>query len=123
MVTHSTASSEMIVAGLSDSTLGSRIDRVVSLAPCMFLDLLNFELPIGDRPSAEALFGILAQYDINTLFGPFFKEELETKMCPTNLEFCQILLGINETYMTNYPAGGSKKNFSHFLQMSIEKRF
>ena len=52
VVTHSTGVSEVITAALSDTTFSSRVDRVVALAPCTFLNLNNFELPIGDRPSA-----------------------------------------------------------------------
>ena len=59
VVSHSTAITEVIAAGLNDPKLGSTIDRVVALAPCMFLNLRDFELPIGDRPSAQALFGLL----------------------------------------------------------------
>ena len=96
VVCHSTGATEIMQSAVSDPMFNSKVERIVTLAPCYFINMNNFELPLQDRPSAEAFFGLLDTYGIATLWGPVFAEELRQKMCPTNEFYCNILLGLNE---------------------------
>lgn len=92
VITHGSAVTQTAKASLVDPLTSDRVDRVVSVAPCFFLDMNTYDLPIGDAPSAQYFFSLLAEYDIQTLWGEIFKGEVEAKMCPTAPAQCAVLL-------------------------------
>jgi len=123
ILSHGTGITQATKASLSDPLLPDRVDRVVSLAPCFFIDMIAYELPIGDRPSAEAFFGLLSTYDIKTLWGPIFEAEVDSKMCPSNPSTCAILKQLNAIYGGNYAGSGSMKHYEHLFELGIERKY
>ena len=107
---------------VSDVDMVKKVDRVVALAPCFYLDLGKFEIALNDKPSAVGFTKLLDDYGIDTLFGDTFEDELDAKMCPTEPNICANLKGLNTAVKSEYPDNSSTKNFEHLVQLSLEKR-
>jgi len=70
IVTHSSGSNSALVLAAADPALQDKVDRIVSLAPCLEAEIDNFWLPLKDLSSIAMFYDLLASNGIHSLFGP-----------------------------------------------------
>lgn len=109
IMTHKEGVQQATVAILNDANLAKKVDRVVALAPCYFMNPINYEIPLNDIQSIEFLRQTYINYGLSTIWGPIFEQELDAKVCPTDPSLCAILKGINSAVGSNFPSSTSYK--------------
>ena len=70
IVTHSSGSNSALVLAAADPALQDKVDRIVSLAPCLEAEIDNFWLPLKDLSSIAMFYDLLASNGVYSLFGP-----------------------------------------------------
>lgn len=83
LVTHSTGANAALVLAASDPLFSERVERIVTLAPCLLTNLDKFWLPLKDIESVEIFYSYMGMYGVTSLFGPHHNEEV-SEFCVAN---------------------------------------
>lgn len=71
VVTHSTGANQILVAAQDPSTgLDIKVGQILTIAPCLNINILDFWLPLKDLASVQAFYTAMAEFGITNLFGP-----------------------------------------------------
>lgn len=76
VVTHSTGSSPALLAAIKDLTMQEKMARLVTFAPCYFVNMDVIEVNLREPQSAQYFFTLLRDTGITTMFGPKFSLEV-----------------------------------------------
>ena len=71
VVTHSTAANQILVAAQDpEAALDTKVGSIVTIAPCLNININEFWLPLRDLASIQAFYASMSQFGITNLFGP-----------------------------------------------------
>ena len=79
IITHGTGGSAALVAASDpDLILADKVGQIVTVAPCMVVNIDEFWLPVRDLASIDAFYASLAEFNINSLFSAGMDPNLES---------------------------------------------
>lgn len=118
MVAHSAAANAAMVMA-SEQNIDAKVDRIVTLAPCLQINGLEWFFPNNDMTSVEMVYGFFEEANINSLFTPAHTTE--------TAGFCEgVYAQLCNAYLRNNNPDrkpNSKKFFEHLHQNSATMRF
>ena len=121
VVSHSTGASMAISGASLNPMIDEKVSRIVTLAPCYYLDLNAVEINLNDPQSQVYFFNLLRDNNITTFFGDKFAEDVQNTICqvPENDQLCQYLLLLNKD-VANYGGNMSAMQFGHIIQLGVQ---
>lgn len=118
LVAHSGAANAAMVMA-SELSMDNKVERIVTLAPCLQINSMDWFFPNNDMTSLEMVFGFFEQANINCLFTPSHTTETADFCAGTYAQLCNAYLRNNNPDLK----AGSKKFFEHVHQNSATYRF
>ena len=78
LVTHSTAAnSALVLASNLEKNISERVSKIVTLAPCLSVNITDFWLPLRDLASIAAFYELIDSYGFYDFFGADMEEKTE----------------------------------------------
>lgn len=113
MVAHSGAANAAMVMA-SELNMDSKVDRIVTLAPCLQINAFDWFFPNNDMMSVNMVYGFFEQAGINSLFSPSHTLETADFCAGAYAQLCNAYLRNNNPDMKP----NSKQFFEHLHQNS-----
>lgn len=80
-MTHSSAANSSLVLAVNESKqLSQKVAQIVTLAPCLRINIDNFWLPAKDLASIAAFYSMLDLFNIHSMFGTDMENQISA-MC------------------------------------------
>ena len=114
VVTHSSGANQILVAAQDPTTaLDTKVSKIVTIAPCLNININEFWLPLRDIASVQAFYAAMAQFGITNLFGPDTEAMIEP-FCNAGGVYSQICnVYLRPAVMNTTASRSSLKNFAH----------
>lgn len=86
VVTHSTGANQVLVAASDPgNSLATKVEKIVTIAPCLNIHIEDFWLNVKDLASIAAFYMLLDQFNIDNLFGPTVLTDIEPFCNPPDM--------------------------------------